>query len=175
MVLCFGFVLQALLTIQGSFHYCWAALRRGQGLFCSPSHQAHLGKKLWWGTHLWQLTPADQADIPYHVRTSSAVKSCRKKEEWKTFRVMDIQNNGICLPGWLSCMMESCFPWDDWTPACPWKVVNEFLGLLRLRAQFLLSLSKSLYLKAMSFVASAVFWLSSPSPCMGVSKWLCRA
>lgn len=152
------FVLHTLLIIQGSFHYCWTALTQGQVLFCSPSHQAELGKKLGQGTHLWQLTPADQVDIPHHMRTSSVVKSCGKKKEWKTFRVMGIQNNGICLPRWLLCMVQACFPWDDWTPACPWEVVSQFFGLPCLWAQLFL-----------------LFWLSSLYPWVKVSEGLCRA
>jgi len=32
--LCFGFVLNAVLIIQGCFHYCRAVLTQSQGLFC---------------------------------------------------------------------------------------------------------------------------------------------
>ena len=34
MVLCFGFVLEAVLVIQGCFPYCWAVITQSQGLFC---------------------------------------------------------------------------------------------------------------------------------------------
>jgi len=34
MGLCFGFVLETVLIIQGCCRYCWAMLTQSQGLFC---------------------------------------------------------------------------------------------------------------------------------------------
>lgn len=55
---CFGFVLEAVLVMQGSFPSGWAELAQSQGLFCFPPQRRGLGgvhKKLgedtsvrWW-------------------------------------------------------------------------------------------------------------------------------
>ena len=68
--------------------------------------------------------------------------------------------------------MEPCFPGDGWTPAYQWELVNEFLVWLCLRAQLLLYLLNCLYLNPWVF-SLLLFWLSPPSHCEGVSKWLC--
>ena len=59
-------------------------------------------------------------------------------------------------------VMEPCFPGDGWTPVCRWEAVNEFLVLLCLRAQLLLSLLNCLYLSPWVFLLLP-FWFS-PHP-----------
>lgn len=63
--------------------------------------------------------------------------------------------------------MRPSFPGDGWTPACPWQVRNEFLGLLCLPVQHLLYLLNCLYLNR---------WVFSPSSTEGgLSEQLCGA
>lgn len=63
--------------------------------------------------------------------------------------------------------MRPSFPGDGWTPACPWQVRNEFLGLLCLPVQLLLYLLNCLYLNP---------WVFSPSSTEGgLSEQLCGA
>lgn len=42
--------------------------------------------------------------------------------------------------------MKPCFPGRDWTPACPWKGMNKFLGLFHMQLWLLLYLLNSPYL-----------------------------
>lgn len=155
MVLGFVFVPAHIVDNTGQFSLLLNCTYTGSGPFLLHIPPSWLGQEAGAGTRLLPLTPADQVDTPYHMRTSSVIKSCRKKTEWKIFRVMDIQNNGICLPRWLLSMVQACFRWDDWAPVCPWEAVSEFLGLLCLQAQLLL-----------------LFWLFSPCPWVKVSEWL---
>lgn len=153
MALYFGIVQHILLTILDRFHSCSAALTQGQGLFCSPSQQADLTNML--GllgqvTCLWELTPAYQVDVPYHMRTSSVIKSFRKKKEWKTLRVMDIQNNGICLPG--GCCRLAFLEMTEDLPACEKWWMNFLVCFVCLQLLLL-------------------FWLSSPSLWGKVNEW----
>ena len=85
MGLCFGFVLQTVLMIQGCFSYCWAVLTQHQGLFCfsphSPASRLGVHKKLWGDT-------AGTADpnwpkgysIPYDFIMLSNKSWAKKKE-----------------------------------------------------------------------------------------------
>lgn len=66
-------------------------------------------------------------------------------------------------------MMEHSFPGDGWTLASPWEVVNEFIILLCLCVQLLVSLLNCPWLKLQIF--SLLLFQFSPWSCWWVSEW----
>ena len=73
----FGFVLEAALITQRRFHYRWAVLTHGPGIFCSSPHQpAGWGCRVSWeATQPGQLTSAGQWDAPYRVTSCAVYKA----------------------------------------------------------------------------------------------------
>lgn len=95
MWLCSGFVLEALLIIQGSFPFCWAILMQSQGLFClsHPPAASRLHVPSWVKAEGWRL----------------------KAEGWRMKDEGDVPSGGDCPPESLSCVVESCSPGGGWT------------------------------------------------------------
>lgn len=60
-------------------------------------------------------------------------------------------------------VLEPCFPWDSWAPACLWEALNEFLTLLYLHAQLLFYLLNCLYFNP-RVLSLLLFWFSPPIP-----------
>lgn len=100
----------------------------------------------WGWTRSWGHT-AGTADPKWTKRFSSitlSMESCGEQKEG-----IRVQRGSICLPK--SLLPESCFSGDDWTPDCPYKVVNESLALLCLCIQLLLHLFNCFYLSPWFF------------------------
>ena len=110
MRLCFGFVLETVLIIQGCFRYCWAVLTQSRPfLLLTPPHQ-RVGwgcTRSWEGTQLGRLTPTDQRDIPYHMMSCSAYKAGRRRRKGgDTFGVMAFVLPSNCQAWWSPAFLE---------------------------------------------------------------------
>ena len=124
MGLCFGFVLETVLIIQGCFHYCWAVLTQSQGLFClspHPTSEEAGGAQGVWSGHSWDSWPQLTKGISHtiwhhaqHIELGGGGGSRGHLEWWHLSSQVTIMH-GVLLSG------------DGWTPACQQELVNEFL------------------------------------------------
>lgn len=70
----------------------------------------------------------------------------------------DICGNAICLPKQLLCVLRPCFSGSVWASASQWEVANEFVFLLCLHIELLLSILNCHYLNQWVFLLSFCFF-----------------
>lgn len=112
----------------------WLLLNRLSLPRCLEESKLEVGKKVCDRTHPEQLIQNDQRDILLHLTLRSAIRSLGKGK-----RREGVRGYGVCLSKQLVGVLMPHFPENGWTPACQWDVLNEFLFLLCLHAQLVLS------------------------------------
>lgn len=119
MGLCFRFVLETLLIIQGYFNFCWAELAHSQGLSCFkfyPTSGQTGGTPEIKRAHSWDSWPKLTKGISYDVTLN--IQTWRKKKEEGLFPVIAfLFPCNVTVP---------CFGRDRWIPAWWWVQVTEF-------------------------------------------------
>lgn len=115
----------------------WLLLNRLSLSTCLEENKLEVGKM--WGkkserTHPGQFIQNNQRDILFHLTWRSVIKSLGKGKGRRA-----VCGYGVCLSKQLVGVLMLHFPENGWTPVCQWVVLNEFLFLLCLHAQLLLS------------------------------------